>query len=183
MLTQERLKEVLRYDPDSGDFFWRVSTSNRMPVGSKAGKRDRRGYLIIGVDGTQYYAHRLAWFYVYGEFPPYLDHVNQDKSDNRISNLREATKIDNGGNSKARKSRSGLKGAHWHRGAGRWSSIVHYNGNHVYLGLFDTPEEAHAAYCKTAEELFGEFFSSGIPVEPGASGRLANGQMEGERAC
>jgi hypothetical protein len=167
MLTQARLKEVLRYDPDSGEFFWLISLSSRRPIGSKAGGMSRYGY--IGIDGVRYYAHRLAWLYVYGELPKCIDHINQNKSDNRIVNLREADKIQNGGNSKARKSRSGLKGAHWHRKAGRWTATVWHEGKCIYLGLFDTPEEAHAAYCKTAEELYGEFFSSEIPGNPEAS--------------
>ena len=169
MLTQARLKEVLRYVPDSGEFFWLVSTSNRMPVGAKAGVVNNC-YGAIGIDGVRYYSHRLAWLYVYGELPKHIDHINQDKTDNRISNLREANKVQNGGNSKARKSRSGLKGACWHKASGRWVARVQYDGRQIYLGLFDTAEEAHATYCCAAEELYQEFFSSGNPgSQPGAS--------------
>ena len=164
MITQGRLKEVLDYDPETGEFCWRVTLSRRAMAGKRAGATSPSVlFRLIGIDGVRHMAHRLAWLYAYGTFPiGHLDHINRNKSDNRIKNLRKATKIENGGNSKARKSRSGLKGAHWHEGAKKWTSDIHHNGKKIYLGLFGTAKEAHAAYCQAAKEHFGEFWNSGI---------------------
>ena len=127
-------------------------------AGKRAGTTMTNGYRHINIDNQSYLAHRLAWFWMNDKFPDGpLDHINQSKADNRIANLREATQVQNGGNSKARKSRSGLKGAHWHEGAKRWSGDIHVRGRKIYLGLFDTAEQAHAAYCEAAKEMFGEF--------------------------
>ena len=84
------MKDLLNYDPDTGDFTWKVSTSNRVRVGQVAGTLRHDGYIRIKVNGKLYLAHRLAWFFVYGVWPvEFLDHIDQDKSNNRINNLRE----------------------------------------------------------------------------------------------
>jgi hypothetical protein len=164
MLTQARLKELLRYDRKTGNFFWRVPRGSRTDlVGTQAGGKHWKGYWNIEIDAQEYRAHRLAWLYVYGRFPnEQLDHINRIKDDNRIVNLRLASQTQNGANSKAKPSRSGLKGAHWNaRYGGKWSSHILYNGKDNWLGYFATAEEAHTAYCKAAKKLHGEYFHPG----------------------
>jgi hypothetical protein len=160
-LTQARLKEVLQYDPETGAFFQRAVTSSRVRIGDRAGSDNGSGYRRISVDGRSYYAHRLAWIYVFGHFPDgELDHKNHNRSSCRIADLREATPRQNKANSKARKhNRSGLKGVskRYHR----WRAAIRFNGKSVFLGSFATPEAAHAAYCYVAKRLHGEFFCNG----------------------
>jgi hypothetical protein len=168
ILTQERLKEVLRYDPESGQFFWIIKKAVRTRIGDRAGwTRKRAGYRTILIDGKSYMEHRLAWLYVYGKFPDLLDHINRDPSCNRIDNLREATQKQNTRNRKSIK--TGLKGAYWKKRNNKWASSICCDGKQVHLGYFDTAEEAHVAYCVAAKEKFGEFFYSGIPDEPGVN--------------
>jgi len=158
-LTLERLRELLEYNQETGGFTWRV---RRGPAraGSKAGSVGRAGYLSIETGGRVYQAHRLAWFYVYGEWPlGDLDHKDMVKTNNRIDNLRLATPSQNKANSRLhRNNTSGLKGAHYRRRrrGGRWQAKI----QQVSLGHFDTAEEAHAAYVKAAQERFGEFARS-----------------------
>ena len=158
MLTQKRLKELLSYDPDTGEFRWRMTLNNRAPSGSVSGYVNHHGYVRIMIDKKTYQAHRLAWLYVYGEFVPELDHKNGVRSDNSISNLRPATRSQNLGNSrKPSTNRSGKKGVSWNESRQKWRADIQHNGRHIWLGRFDTSEAAHAAYCKAARELFGEF--------------------------
>jgi HNH endonuclease len=105
--------------------------------------------------------HRLAWLYMHGHFPDgLLDHKTRNPSSCRIADLREATSRQNNANTKVRKdSRSGLKGA-YQRGH-RWTAAVQHNGRRIYIGIFDTPEAAHTAYCGAAKRLHGEFFHDG----------------------
>jgi hypothetical protein len=155
-LTANRLREVLRYLPELGEF-------RRRKTGEVAGgvwHRNRStDYLKISVDGCQYFAHRLAWFYVNGEWPQgEVDHVNGNGLDNRISNLRDCARFQNATNSLAQKSsRSGLRGVHFHPGAKRYRAQICKNNKTRHLGYFDTPELAHEAYLKAAHELHGEF--------------------------
>ena len=156
-LTQERLKELLDYDPLTGVFRWRVYRARGARPGSIAGTPNDNGYILIGIDGVVRRAHRLAWLYINGKQPTGLiDHVNGDKTDNRIANLRLATKSTNGANSKTRCDSSiGLKGVY--RNRARYSARISCNGTRYRLGTYDTPELAHAAYCAAARRYFGEF--------------------------
>ena len=163
MLTQVRLMKALRYEPATGNFFRITRPGSRSDlVGKRAGSLTPKGHRIIVIEMKQYKAHRLAWLYVYGHFPnSQLDHINRIPDDNRIENLRLATNGQNVTNSKVRSSLSGLKGAHWNGREKKWRSIVYCGGKTHWLGRFATAEEAHAAYCKVAKELHGEFFHAG----------------------
>jgi hypothetical protein len=157
VLTQAELHEVLSYDPETGEFHWLVKPSARVAEGSLAGNIGVKGYRYIGYKRKSYQAHRLAWLYVYGKFPAGdLDFKNCDTLDIRIENLREATKSQNAANSGARANK--LKGAYWHEPDRKWTAGIQRNGKHIWLGNFDTEEEAHAAYCEAARKLDGEFF-------------------------
>ena len=153
MLTQERLKELLDYDPETGVFVWKVN-KNRARAGATAGTKNNRLYTVIRIDRKDYTAHRLAWFYMYGTWPKdQLDHINRVRNDNRIGNLREATMQQNQWNpSKRKDNSSGYTGVGWHKKTEKWMAYIVINMKQKYLGLFNTPEEAHTAYVKAKEE-------------------------------
>lgn len=155
-LTQARLREVLDYNSDTGLFTRKVGVSNS-PAGAVPGKI-YKGYREMNVDGFRYFAHRLVWRYVTGEWPDgQIDHINGVRDDNRFENLRVATNTQNAYNSrKKRINKSGFKGVS-RSTHGRWQAQIRVNGKNRGLGLFDTPEEAHAAYIAAAEQYHGEF--------------------------
>lgn len=150
MLTVERLRQVLIYDPATGVF-------RRRTTGKLAGCSVGGGYVRVGVDGGRYEASRLAWFYVHGVWPADLiDHVNLDPSDNRLCNLREATRSQNGANSPCSKNnRVGVKGVR--RRGDRFQARIMAAGRLMSIGCYPTAEEAGRAYASAAERFFGEF--------------------------
>jgi hypothetical protein len=156
-LTQQRLRELFSYDPETGNFTRRLAVSKCQP-GEKAGWLCGAGYLEIRVDCRRYLAHRLVWLYVFGRWPSHhIDHLNLEKTDNRLANLREATKSQNHANRpRPRNNRSGSKGVSV-RKSGNWSANITINGVGRCLGTFKSRDEATAAYKGAAEELFGEF--------------------------
>jgi hypothetical protein len=110
-LTQERLKEVVSYDPETGKFL-PVSRRRRITPGRPLGSIRSHGYRMLAVDGVRYYAHRLAWLYMTGAWPAgSIDHANTDRADNRWANLRQATPSQNGANTvRQARNKSGFKG-------------------------------------------------------------------------
>jgi hypothetical protein len=161
-ITAERLRELLHYDPETGVFTRRVSTNNAYRVGDIAGGINSQGYLQIRLDKRLYKAHRLAWLYVHGELPPAdVDHINGIKNDNRLGNLRPATRSQNQANMRKHDANtSGYKGVSWNQQHRKWRANIRVNGRLKYLGAFDGPAEAHAAYLRAAEGGFGEFARS-----------------------
>lgn len=153
MVTLERLKEVLKYEPETGLFYWKVSNSNRVKVGDVA-DCPRQGYIQIMIDKVTYIAHRLAWLYVYGKWPDGdIDHINGVRNDNRISNLRDVSKNMNQQNRQGprRGNKFNLLGVCQQRN--RFKAQITINGKVTYIGLYDTPEEAHQAYITTKRKL------------------------------
>ena len=160
MITQQRLKEVLNYNPETGDFTWLNPTSFRVQVGDTAGYRhktqDGKVYIQTSIDGVKHYGHRLAWFYMTGEFPAgQIDHINGDGTDNRWSNLRNVTHAANSKNQRLRSTNSsGVTGVHWSEDRGKWCASITVEGRTVSLGRHDTLEEAKDARLK-AERDYG----------------------------
>lgn len=137
-LTQELLRSLLRYEPETGKFFWLKSgTGKRRP---EAGNFSR-GYVRIGIHGKLYYAHRLAFLYMTGRMPDLVDHKDGDESNCRWDNLRESTHADNGKNSSHR-------GFHKASRGNKFVAQMTTNYKTESLGTFDTPEEARAAYLE-----------------------------------
>ncbi len=158
MITQQRLKQVLYYHQESGDFVWHERISIRIKVGTQAGRLSN-GYLMIGIDGTSYWAHRLAFLYVTGKIPGEVDHKNRIRPDNSWDNLREATSAQNNYNRPIRRdSTTGYKGVCHARGRKKkFQARICRNGKSTALGYFETAKEAHAAYVAASRELHGNF--------------------------
>jgi hypothetical protein len=155
MLTQEKLKALFSYNARTGVFKNKTKRGSRAMPGDEAGSLMRSGYVEITVLGVRTYAHRLAWFYVHGVWPLQVDHVNGVRSDNRIKNLRAASAADNAQNlCKRTRNTSGYTGAFKHRG--RWRAQIKCGNVQHFLGVFDTPLEAHNAY-KTAKKQLHKF--------------------------
>jgi hypothetical protein len=158
MLTAERLRDVLAYDPDTGVFTWLVDPPRGAKrAGSVAGIVLTTGYRQIKVDGRKHLAHRLAFLHVHGRWPEGdLDHSDGNRANNAAANLREATETENQGNMRRPSSNSsGFKGVSLTRWG--WRAGIKKHGRSYNLGTFKTPEEAHAAYVNAASRLFGEF--------------------------
>lgn len=155
-LTIERLRELLRYEEATGLFRWKVRRSTTSPAGSIAGRTESKGYIQIGIDGTRYMAHRLAWLWCKGEIPDasVIDHINGDRQDNRIENLRAVSFTENLHYHRRVHpfSRSQLLGVSYNSKTAAhgkpWRARIQRYGKRVTLGSFATPEEAHAAYQK-----------------------------------
>lgn len=160
MLTQARLQEVLHYDETTGVFTWRVSTNSRIRVGAVAGAVEKDGYIRIRVDGRAHRAHRIAWLYAHGEFPPhYIDHIDHCPANNRLANLRLATMAENLKNVHLyTNNTSGYKGVYWHKQAGKWVALARLNGRRHYLGCFTAAEAASEAYEAFAKQHHDEFY-------------------------
>ena len=165
MLTQERLKELLHYDPDTGEWTWLVGRGggdNGAHPGDRAGWIEN-GRRRIQVDAHKYLASRLAVLYMTGAWPAkQVDHRDLDKSNDRWSNLRDATHNQNSMNiGKRRDNTSGFKGVTLHAETQKWHARICLMGKSRSLGLFGTPEAAHDAYVDAASKLFGEFARAG----------------------
>jgi hypothetical protein len=155
-LTQEKLKEILSYDPKTGIFLNKISRSNRIKKGQAAGSRHSAGYLTIGINNKEYYCHRLAWLYIYGGFPiTHIDHINEIKTDNRICNLRIATHQENMQNVLSLRSdnKTGYKGVYIDKRTNKFLTQIAINGKTKHLGSFTTAKEAYLAYLKAKKEL------------------------------
>lgn len=146
MVTQSQLKELLDYNSETGTFKWLIDV-RRSRAGDVAGHLHSKGYIAIKIGRRDYYAHRLAWMYCYGQFPNgNIDHINRNRSDNRICNLRIANHVQNGQNLKTyRNNTSGVIGVNWNKRTSKWKSEIDINGKRFYLGLFNTIEEASEA--------------------------------------
>lgn len=159
-LTQQRLKELLSYDPDTGAFTWLVTTSNRAPAGTRAGSSSHE-YVTIRVDKRRYPAHRLAWLYMTGGWPEaQIDHRDQDRSNNRWANLRGATLTENNRNTGTRRNNStGYKGVSRHGPTFRAECLA--EGQRVRKSGFATASDASNWITQQRARLHGEFANHG----------------------
>ena len=175
-LSVEEVRSLFDYDPETGKLYWKPRErsyfkslnswsrwNNRYP-GNEAGYYSCNGYVQIRIFKNKLYqAHRIAWIHYYEEIPDqFIDHINGDKLDNRILNLRKATYADNTRNRHMSKGEIPFKGVSKLRGyENRYRAYVFLNDKQIHLGVYDTPEEAHAAYCEAAQKYHGEFWNPG----------------------
>ena len=154
VLTQERLKERLHYNPETGVFTRVKTVRNAVKVGDVAGTIDHYGYRKIQIGGKIYSAHRLAWLYVHGVWPAnQIDHINGTRDDNCFANLREATIGENQHNRRNARSdnKSGFLGVS--PDYGKYRAQIGHHGKKIYLGAFLTPELAHSAYVEAKRKI------------------------------
>jgi hypothetical protein len=149
MITQSRLHELLSYDPETGVFAWKKRTG-RCSAGAIAGCQDDRGYVVLSIDGKRYYAHRLAWLYSTGQFPSKsIDHINGEKFDNRIKNLRDVntqTNLQNLKKAMVTNKSTGILGVRKLRG--KFLAQITIEGKETHLGTFNSAEDAYAVYLQ-----------------------------------
>jgi hypothetical protein len=148
LVTQKRLREVLRYYSQTGVFVWKVRQAHCIYVGDIAGHLHKSGYIKIRIDSVKYLAHRLAWFFVYGYWPVEVDHKDTVKHHNWIDNLRDVTRTGNNQNQTKAQSnnKTGLLGVSFDKLTGKYKAQIQVSGKKKHLGSFDTPEEAHEVY-------------------------------------
>lgn len=150
-LTLDYLKSNLKYNSDTGIFTWGLPGRKRV-VGKEAGTTLPNGYRSILLNGKRYYSHRLAWFYSFEEWPENgIDHINRDKLDNRLDNLRDVTQTLNMRNRTNKNNSTGVTGV-YSTVSGKFKSQLLHNSKYVYLGTFNTIEEASYAYSKYKQD-------------------------------
>ena len=152
-ISAAELRRLIDYDPETGRFTSRVRRG-RIAVGDVVGTRRNDGYVKIGIGGRQYYAHRLAWLHVYGEYPSVVDHVDRNPSNNRLTNLRLVNLSQNQQNQVAHiNNTSGYKGVTLHKKSGLWKAEIQVNRRRTTIGYYKTPDQASVAY-QTAAMIF-----------------------------
>lgn len=155
------IREYLRYE--DGKLYWTKKACKRVIVGDEAKAIGSVGYKVVGFKGKQYLAHRVIWFLVKGEQPPkILDHINNDKLDNRIENLRGVTQNQNQYNSKIPKNNtSGIKGVSFIKSLNKWRARLRLNNKRIHIGLFTDLEDAANAVRETRQKLHGNYTNHG----------------------
>ncbi len=157
-LTAKKLKEILDYDPTTGEFRWKTRTAYCVVVGSIAGLKGKGDYRTVSILRQRHLLHRLAFLWMTGNWPgAEIDHINGKVWDNRWCNLRAATHQHNSFNSKRNKDKKLPKGIRFHNGSKKYEARICINYESRYLGLFEAPEDAHAAYIEAARKYHGEF--------------------------
>lgn len=154
---QEHLKKHLSYCPESGEFTWLVHKGGNVKPGMRAGRVDPRGYRKIILDGQEYYAHRLAFLLMGQEPPKCIDHIDQDKSNNKWSNLRSLSLGANAVNSKLYShNTSGFRGVYFKKNYQKWYAYFKHRGKQIFCGYHNTAEEAAEAAKLKRLEIYGD---------------------------
>lgn len=166
MLTYQRVRDLFNYDRETGNLIWRVDKSVRAKAGDASGYIEPRGYRMNVIDGKKYMSHRVVWLWHKGYLPEnYIDHINRDKGDNRIENLREVSpqcNVRNSGNYSSTK--SGVKGVFWYKAYGKWRAIARVFGKRKYLGDYLDFDDAVCARLAAEQCLNWEGCDSCSPA-------------------
>ena len=159
-ITQYELHKQVYYDPVTGWFIWKISKRGRK--NGRIGCVCPSGYRQVSVNKAKYLEHRLAWFYMTGEWPHMIDHINRNRADNRWNNLRLASNSQNIANSRVYKTNtSGYRGVIFEKNRQKYRASIMINGKRNYLGRFDDLDEAYIEYVKASQKHFGEFANVG----------------------
>jgi hypothetical protein len=155
--TVEEIRNAFSYDPETGIFHWKIRKGHKKP-GAIAGS-EKEGRIVIRLDRRGYSAGVIAWVITYGEWPTLLiDHRDRNAMNNVLTNLRLATYRQNVHNRpKLPYNKCGYKGVFFQKTRGKYYASIRINGKQKHLGSFETPQAAHEAYCRAAEQLHGEF--------------------------
>lgn len=158
-------KRKLTYDSSTGHFTW-TTTRNKSYIGKIAGSPTAQGYLMIRVNKRHMLLHRLAYLWIHGTLPQFIDHINGNRADNQISNLRSATVLENNRNKSAQaKASSRYLGVSYVRPTGKWIARIRHSGKNNHLGTFMSETEAAKSYNEVASRYFGEFAKLNIIEE------------------
>lgn len=159
MISREEVLKLLEYDPVTGIFRWKISHANNVKAGVEAGRiavsTAGKAYLQIGINYRRYYAHRLAWLIITGNFPEHdIDHIDGNGTNNAAANLREVRHVENCKNQRRPvNNKSGAVGVYWHKTASKWMAQIRLNGKNKHLGRFESFDDALAAR-KNAERIY-----------------------------
>lgn len=155
-LAHDELLRQLDYNQESGIFVWKINKKGGVNAGDIAGTKSKNGAVYISIWPTRFMAHRLAWLYVHKKWPSHeIDHINGNRSDNRIANLRDVTRLVNQQNIRVphRDSKSQILGVRKFRNTNLYQARIGVKGKEIHIGYFKTPEEAHSAYLSTKRKL------------------------------
>ena len=158
-LTAELLRSLVYYDPEAGVFYSLSDRNGGIKAGQSLGSENGKGYIDFNLCGRSYRSHRLAWLYVYGVWPKdQIDHINRDRADNRIDNLREASNKENQQNaSLSKRNSSGYKGVTWYKRHQKWTASIRVSRKLLHLGYFKRINDAVAARELAEISHFGKF--------------------------
>lgn len=163
MLTFEEVSRLLAYEPETGILRWVKSPNSRIKVSSKAGSKSGFGYVKLKINRKEYFAHRIAWLLHYGHWPSgQIDHIDNDRANNAIANLRVCTASQNQRNQKIRRSNSsGIKGVYWDANLGKWKVQVRGDGRIQYGGHYTSISDAECAARDLRIRLHGDYTNHG----------------------
>lgn len=163
MISIEMLNDYFSYNRDSGVLTWKKRTSNRVKVGDIAGSETKTGYLHVGFMGVDIKVHRIVWAIENGKWPEmYIDHIDGNRLNNKINNLREATSNQNAWNMRRPShNTSGIKGVGFCKQTGKYTAWIWINNKKMWLGRHNTKDDAYNAYASEAKKLFGDYYCGG----------------------
>jgi len=158
MPPQELLLDLFTYSVVEGSLYWRKRPSPKASLTLPAGCTDPEGYRVIAIKGTTYRRHRLIWAYFHDDPGPFeIDHINRIKGDDRLENLRLASRAENSFNTRYSTNKSGAPGVCWHKRDKKWRASIKRSGANVHLGYFDDLEDARKAYIEASIEIHRDF--------------------------